>query len=159
MNDDQAPSLPLPFPRTSQWHGPLADLEAAMVPIREQIADLERDYAPRDGEFWEATLGMVPVLHQALQPFILWITSNDALDTIEQMNTRYALMIPIYHLQDQIDTIGIRMTAYLPKCKSYLQRNLEERHFLLKKLQELCTIAQNVTNVAMTMEDTGGHRS
>jgi len=153
MSDDQAPQMPIPLPlhRVYQERGPLADLAAAAVPIQAQIIDLEWDYGTRDREFWQATLDMLPVLRQALQPFLRLLRSGDPILnlSIAQIKTKYALMNPVYLVDERIDELGIAITAYMPACKKVTRQRLEERHYLLEKLRDLVERVQELTDVVM----------
>lgn len=151
MNDDQAPYTPIPFPvrGASQERGPLADLAAAAAPIQAQIIDLERDYGTRDREFWQATLDMLPVVREALQPFLRLVRSGEPLLSLStrQIEIKYALMNPAFLLDERIDNVGIAITAYLPKSGSNTHRNLQMRHWLLDKLRELVKTIQELIDV------------
>lgn len=60
---------------------------------------------------------------------------------------RYDLMIPLYSALRLIDEAGIETTSYLAVCASTKVQHLQQRHDLLKKLQELGKVVVAVLNV------------
>ena len=149
MSQDETALIPFPTHRTAQAADPLVALQAATTPIRTKIADLEHDYTPRDREFWEATLNLLAELRQALQPFLWALRRGTPILSLspEQMHIKFTLMNPVYLLDERIDTLGIAMTSYLPRCKSYAHTRLQERHRLLMLLRELIETEEEIVEV------------
>lgn len=143
-----------PVYQASQEQGVLAELEAARAeleaaaePIRERIADLERDYAPRDKEFWQAVIGLLIDLRPACQNY-----GHLLQDHIGEHHEMAPLIFPTTMLDHQIDKTAIAITAHLPRCHSFAPSCLWQRHKALGLLQLVDGTVQQIINSTTEIE-------
>lgn len=116
------------------------ELEQALMPMGETIADLEQDWNPRGEPFWQRVStallplrqtvdGCLALYDQRRSPQPALISALFAGVSIEQSCV-------LFYLRSRIEVVGIRLTSYQHRA-SFAEKHLQQRQGVLQGMRDL----------------------